>query len=234
MSLLVAERTVVGATILATNPELGQSGDPGFVFGFGAIPIPGVLLSQAVSFTIPAYSTLTAVEVPVNSVVGTPAINLSLRVDEGGVPGAIVEDFGVVPIPTELHYLNFVPALSSAHPRLAPAVRYWIVARPADATTFAWWQFVPIRGNSLPYPSATQNHDGPWSLGFSNPPSLPGFRVLGEVDATAIPEPTARIMVPSGIAVLFVIRFLGYISQRRGFRFRQLARVRRSRNDCSR
>jgi hypothetical protein len=151
---------------------------------------------------MPFISSITAmlgdIFINVGNVYGTSSLEVTLRADSNGAPGAVIEIFNVTSAPDALNGVPFPPLVlqSSLHPVLNAGQMYWLSATANEpGGEFGWWF------NSI-------GDSGQVSLENSGVPgsaiNTPGVFEL----TSAVPEPACFIYAASGIIAMFFRRSL--------------------------
>jgi hypothetical protein len=138
--------------------------------------VVGLRQFVAAPFTPADNGSIRKIVVALSWVSGLNALTVSLRADDGGLPGAVIKRFELLDLPvfggcceTETLAAKGIPVTAGT--------TYWVTVRAA-ADTWAGWNFNVL---NLPGPFAVKSDwlddTGHWQL---NPNSPPAFRVLGE------------------------------------------------------
>jgi uncharacterized protein (TIGR03437 family) len=126
---------------------------------------------------------------------GINSVNLALRSDSGGLPGAALESIALANVLAQ-HCdgsgCAIVPFGSSVNPALLGGHQYWLTAEMANPSTSvsAWW----MPNEYDPGLVAYSNNGGPWSAGPTTAPyGRCAFQILGGsvAKATTVPLPTS-------------------------------------------
>jgi hypothetical protein len=158
----------------------------------------------AFPFTPGFTATFNTAELPLGTTVfglGPNHFQVQLRVDQGGLPGVVLETFDLFNLPMIFSDPGTVLVTSSVHPLLKMGTQYWLAALPVAADTSGTWLLaVPDqRGNGALTPDIGQT----WRLNEFGPPLIAAFRITG----TEVPEPAALTLFGfGGLALLSRIR----------------------------
>jgi len=161
------------------------------------------LTEAAGAFTPTDNYTLTQIDVAVVFAVGfhgfgvdTGGFNLSLNQDSGGTPGAAIESWTGLDAPTvssgtSASIVDTVLSVSAAS--MLAGNQYWIVASPADSTTYDFWEVNDATGSSGIGGVFALGKAAGWGIIDNNAPYALAFDVQGVADT---PEPgTANALV---------------------------------------
>lgn len=189
-----ASASVVFSNFTQPGNQFGPDGA-----GVGAIPVPGLLVTQATRFTPLQDYSLTSLLVPIASVSGPAEIEIQLLQDSGGRPGAVLESFHITGLPPAGPLLPFL-ATSVAHPLLQAGVPYWVALTGGTPGSFGMWGLTVFTGDPLAG-GATRNImngvDQGWVLNL-------GTRMgVVMVNGEEIPEPSSLVLAATGIACLY-------------------------------
>jgi hypothetical protein len=170
---------------------------PGFSYDTNTawiVDYPGTGFNPAMPFTPTATATLDAIYLNVGNDLGTSSLDITLRTDSGGIPGAVIESFNVTSVPDALNGVTFAPLQlkSSLNPILSAGQQYWIAATANDlGAEFGWWESNADIGQV-----------------FSDQNGSPGFSTgrRGVFELTSAPEPIGSVLAMSGILLVFTRR----------------------------
>jgi len=126
----------------------------------------------AMPFTPAEPTNLRKVVVALARVSGLDEVSVSLRADDGGLPGAVIKRVKVGDLPAFGQCCETETIASKAIP-LAAGTRYWVLAK-ANADTHAGWNWNTI---SLSGPFARKFDSGDWEMAND---ALAAFSVLGD------------------------------------------------------
>ena len=114
----------------------------GFTMSSGAVVRganvgPEIELFTASPFSPTATGYLDTIEIAISASDGlNSTIRVAVHEDDGGLPGAMIEDLGLVDGPASP---TLVPATSAAHTLLSAGTDYWVVCYPNDADSAIRW-----------------------------------------------------------------------------------------------
>jgi uncharacterized protein (TIGR03437 family) len=173
----------------------GAYGNAYNIIGIGA---PSLSQSLGFNFVVPSGNDLAFAggAYIATFLSGINSVNLALRSDSGGLPGAALESIGLVNVlapqpPCDGSDCAIVPFGSSVSPALLGGHQYWLTAGMANPLTSvsSWW----MPNQYDPGLSAVSINGGPWSAGPTTAPyGRFAFQILGGsvAKATTVPLPT--------------------------------------------
>jgi hypothetical protein len=188
--LLLGSSGSAQADVIFNNfgPNNGYNTGSGYIIG------TSITWVQGDAFTPTGNSfTLDRIELALGHGVGPNEIDVSLRTDAGGLPGAVLESF---------HFSNMGPlgqnnppvvGDSTLHPFLAQNTQYWLIASAPDVT-FIGWGFNSTNDRG---PHAQSFNGGPFNVESQG--TRGAFRTTG---TPAIPEPGGLVLFGVGMAAL--------------------------------
>jgi hypothetical protein len=173
--------------VVASNIGPSNAYDIAAGFGIGEANGGGQVSEFAVSFKPPFDALFDSVELPITLMSGSrvSAVDVSLVLDDGGLPGAPVEAF---PVRTNLQEFGTnAPLLvlqSSLRPHLQAGQRYWLrVTHPEPTRSTAVWNLALVDGSwdlATPENPIASRYTPPqesWSASPGAP--RPAFRISG-------------------------------------------------------
>ena len=128
-------------------------------------------------------------EFPASVNYGTNLLNVSLRADNSGAPGSIIESFLVSGLPTDIAGIRSVN--SALHPTLQSGTSYWIVMAPGASDSSGCWPKNWGLSGTVAYGPGSS-----WTVGedYANI-----FRVSG---SAVVPEPSSLMAMFAGLGSL--------------------------------
>jgi hypothetical protein len=167
----------------------------------GSNSLFGGYSSYAMEFSPSKTATLDLVRFPAFAFGAGGAVDAVLAADNGGSPGAMLENLGSVTITSEAIY----SLSSSLHPQLTFGSEYWLLLQPTDPNSgvAAAWNLSPAVNATLAFTNDPAH--GSWFLASG---SQGAFEIQGS--AVATPEPASMTLFGIGAAGL-----LGYAWRRR-------------------
>jgi hypothetical protein len=128
------------ADILFNNFGPGDAYLPNVVYSIGRFPGDTITYVQGDAFIVTGGNfTLDSLTLALNwGGSGPNAVDVQLRADAGGKPGAVLESFhlenlGILGLPNPP-----VIATSALHPLLLAGQQYWVTASASDVTDIGW------------------------------------------------------------------------------------------------
>jgi hypothetical protein len=194
---------VIACSAASTRADIIFSNlGPGDTFGGAAYLVQGANFGEvdrAVRFTPTGNSYFFDTFEPVVSYSGgTDQMRVTLRLDNSGLPGSVIETIVVSGLNEDFGNPEVFTVQSSLHPVLLEGVTYWLAISAVDDDTRIFW-----RENStgqIGDTAASFDSEMTWQL--DDPPNeTPAFRVT----ATAVPEAHALALPVIG-ALLIAVR----------------------------
>jgi hypothetical protein len=178
------------ADIIFNNFGPGDTYNIGFgytIAGSTVIP-PGFVQGDGFAITPAATFELDQIRLAAGHITGPNQINVTLRADAGGLPGAVLESFSFTNLGAFGNANPPLVANSVLHPILQAGTRYWLIADPGNAATWDVWNFNSI-GDTGPH--ALSAGGGPFTDGNA---TRGAFEILG----TPVPEPSSLALFGLG------------------------------------
>ena len=200
---LTTGRVVSADQILFSNLGPGgtyQSGSGGTFFGFTETQEDARFnFARAMPFVPNATALLTTVEVPItfpgfrHDWFDGGTLEVNVFGSTGGLPGPLLETFSSsgVHLPTSLSVFT-----SMLQPQLTAGLLYFLEVRAVGEANGTWNLTL---GPSQSYVDYRRAGDGPWEVGARQFEAA--FRISGEVEAAATPEPATLVLLGSGMAI---------------------------------
>ncbi|MGB7157160.1 MAG: choice-of-anchor R domain-containing protein [Tepidisphaeraceae bacterium] len=202
LTLCAAWIAPASAAVVYNNLGPGDTFNTGSSYDITSQPANNNLdLDRAMPFTVPGGATyqLDAIRLAASNPLNNPGeqrLDISVRLDAAGSPGAILESFAV-DLPPPL-FTGVVSAKSTTNPLLLAGTQYWVVASAGFPNSWLGWH---LNDQGATGTLRTQtNNSGVWSPSFST--TLGAFHVEG----IAIPEPSGLLPLCAAALGLFVLR----------------------------
>jgi hypothetical protein len=146
--------------------------------------------SPAFPFTPASSFNFTLAELPLEHELGINHYTVSLRADQAGLPGAVLESFDLTNLPS-YSSPGLTDVISASHPLLVAGQKYWLAAMPVSSTAMGLWAMrsPAVGGNKALTPDLGQT----WTLNEF------GFQTMSPMRIEGTPAPE-----PAGLAVLAV------------------------------
>lgn len=157
------------------------------------------------AFTVTQDYTLNYFELAAWISGGTNDISVTLRADNGGLPGTVLETFSftnqLAPSSATPSAANILTGTSLLNPLLTAGNQYWLIAEPGAADTYAAWYYGSY--SSLGPHAVSTNGGTTWSTYASVPNGA--LRIdatavpTGPGPVTAVPEPTTLSLLGAAL-----------------------------------
>ncbi|QEH35054.1 hypothetical protein OJF2_35990 [Aquisphaera giovannonii] len=145
------------------------------------------VLTVAAQFTSAASGELSTIRLALAYLAGTNAFTVSLRADDGGMPGStVLESFSLADLPAYGHPYAPESVTSVLHPSLVAGSKYWLEVAAADTSTLGTWNFNTTDASGLVSQTGSGTLTG----------TLPAFAV----NVTAVPEPSSLALSGAALA----------------------------------
>lgn len=204
--------TLIAAGILKAGPiTLFSDFGPGNAFnccvgdplGGGAANGNGGF-TLAAPFTPSTTAYLSQIDVAVSvDVTGnkSPDLNAFLLSSSGNMPGAVLESFSLTGVATVQP--SIISFTSRVHPLLLSGTQYYVALAPADLINSKDGFLFNTTGAVASPSKFLSIGSGPFA---GNAGSIqPAFRVTGDTNPPAIPEPSTWLMSVSGLSALMLV-----------------------------
>jgi hypothetical protein len=139
VALLLVPGAPVRADVIFNNFGVGNSYNTSVAWIIGQFPGTGITWEQGDSFHVSGGTfRLSTIDLALNLLIGPNAVDVHLRADDNGRPGAVLESFHL----TDLLPLGLpnppVVATSLLHPLLENNATYWLTASASALTDVGW------------------------------------------------------------------------------------------------
>lgn len=149
------------------------SSNPWCVSGSAAVGCgPTVLREIAVPFTPNFTFTLHGITLPLSYSGGDNNATISLLADAGGLPGNILDTWGVPNLPSDSPPSSTTTVLDTFNTMLQAGQQYWVEVQAFGDTLILWYQ------NGLGFSGGMENNGSGWQP-LTGAGSLPAFSVTG-------------------------------------------------------